>query len=379
MVFAAPVSSGNMILRNMHAKRKREEEFRKQLIQGTPITVCQHTSNPSRGPISTWCVHNLYPPNVIHRRKAERLGQNRFVENMKSSALCRLPGELLLEIVEYLKGADLLSLATSTRHLKSLLETKNRRGAAVSDDRKEFTRRLHRDDYHHLATAEESKAVSKLENLLCSFCYARHPKRYFDKAEIEVSPHTRKCFGSTGVFRVCEHRTVTLPELQQGPPTSPGDSVNICDKRHDRSSFHHGPQLQGMLEYTFSQSFALLKEHQFLPISRLQMRRALDELDEYICPHLRTSSWAVFHLLCKRIQQEVAAMHIDECIWPERVENAGMYLTAQCEGKNCCTEFGTYRAAYDPGILFTIWRDLGKLQDANGVKWLAQIENASGS
>jgi hypothetical protein len=158
-----------------------------------------------------------------------------YSQNLITSALCRLPVELYLEITTYLEPADTLSLAAVSQHF-SILSSSNPQH--TKETLQDFSRRLKRDVYRLKANKEVCKDISKLRHLLCKFCLSSHPRRMFDPSEAKKLPHTRECFGAR-TFRVCEHRELTFSEMQRlvRGMAAKDPCVILCDGPHIGASY----------------------------------------------------------------------------------------------------------------------------------------------
>jgi hypothetical protein len=128
----------------------------------------------------------------------------------ESTAIHRLPLELVLEVADYLDLTDVVCLRLSSRRYACLQERKITHCASIAD-MKDLNERFARDRYRRLADAE-SPDTTALNVPMCSACRETHPRSCFEE-EIAMSPHSRKCIGQSSALRFCEHRYLTYKDV----------------------------------------------------------------------------------------------------------------------------------------------------------------------
>jgi hypothetical protein len=133
----------------------------------------------------TWCKNYLYPPAYKRRRAEKTLTEAYEIHNAEFSTLHRLPGELVLEVADWLDAADIASLHLSCRRHCILL--RSRVGRATDGVSKEVQSRLRRERYRRLAL-QEPRDTTGMDELLCSFCEDAHPRSLFPRTNWPSRP-----------------------------------------------------------------------------------------------------------------------------------------------------------------------------------------------
>jgi hypothetical protein len=162
--------------------------------------------------------------------------------NLAHSPLCRLPEELLLDIMKRLDIVSIQCLRRVSRLFLRLFSSPTFRSSCDNSNHpldsyehwyeptrsftwsKEFQVLLDKDltDYcencrtrrTHPSWTSKSNVVTTTY-LHCSGCCADHPACLFSKIQRSTPSKTRVCIGREGFVRVCEHQVVTWKEVIQ--------------------------------------------------------------------------------------------------------------------------------------------------------------------
>ena len=183
----APASSWPMLIQ---AYQHRHEVIRGSLVPTswvpTPSAELSATSRNLQAlhrtcwtnPESSLCPEGCKNKYDIDAEKyeAEKRAEVFELYNSEFSTMHRLPGELILGVVDCLAVADALSLQLSCRRFASLVRRAVHIKPAV--DKNELKIRLARDRYYRLSTTESSD-IEQLSELVCSHCRVPHPKSMF--------------------------------------------------------------------------------------------------------------------------------------------------------------------------------------------------------
>jgi hypothetical protein len=90
-------------------------------------------------------------------------------------------------------------------------------------------------------------------------------------------------------------------------------------------------------------------------------KRALKELDSYVCPHFRTSSPAFFDCL------DLVRLYKPRRLWERRRPSM------KCSGKDCDAKV-TFYYHENTRVYIAVERKLGLLRESMDKVWLAQLE-----
>jgi hypothetical protein len=132
---------------------------------------------------------------------------------------------------------------------------------------------------HDLANAEE---------LLCVSCLVRHPAPAFASAERGKVPYKHRCIGSTRKLHLYASHSITLEELRWQLQSLPGKIWRFytctCTPSEPVIWYYEDGQL--------CSSKQVDSTHTSLPVSGYWTRcvQYLDDIDAYVCPHMRTSN-----------------------------------------------------------------------------------------
>ena len=160
-------------------------------------------------------------------------------KNFTSSPLCRLPDELLLEIMKYLDPVELCCLRRVSRiflrlfgswefrsHQLDKLGPWVREGALAADQQKRLRRLLRRDKQGRYCSAclrrrwfkDKDRTFEYLvgHQLYCSGCKTKHAAGLFSGSQRNrTEDNTRLCIAQQGHLRVCRHRVIRWTDIQR--------------------------------------------------------------------------------------------------------------------------------------------------------------------
>jgi hypothetical protein len=311
----------------------------------------------------TWCKNYLYPPAYKRRRAAKTLAEAYEIYNVEFSTLHRLPGELVLEVADWLDAADIASLHLSCRRHCILLRSRVRR--ATDGVSKEVQSRLRQDRYRRLAL-QEPRDTTGMDELLCSFCEDAHPRSLFPKDELAIPPFERKCTGSKGTFYICKHLSCTFTQVKALTATNghikcpvPGFRNGCIRPFLSYIKMSYSP----FLPYYSNTLFDL-----HIPgcdtISRNFILDQLYALNEPLCPHMHTCSPV---LQCRLRKKACGAnvLFLSNTEYPVTETfvkaNADTYLRIECVDMHCNTYLEVNRFHKSGGGVLTakVHRSLG--------------------
>jgi hypothetical protein len=309
---------------------------------------------------------------LLQQYRTRKTATKNHLDNLQKSAICRLPNELIAEITKHLGDADLLCLLSASKWFFGKLVDPDSRHV-----KKEFSHRLIRDLYNRIAPFERSQDFEG-KGALCSSCYARHPMSCFSSSQLDIGSNTRVCKGAEGHFRVCAHKTYTLRELRdeadigrRNPGKLGHHTESLCGKHTDGRY----PELQQSLgRHSIILDLHLieigLQDHPLVS----DVYAALEDLDEYVCPHLRTPDISECRPFSAPVQRDFG----------DGTNDANSIVTywevpdLECSEVDCDTqvhlrrEFGVGQTDH---IVLHIERELGQLKEVRSRNWLSQLEH----
>lgn len=272
-------------------------------------------------------------------------------KSVDANLLHRLPAELILDVAELLEPTDFLSFRASCKwayRVVQPLSTGILRDTILAEGstmdfsryttwetlrlllvRDDIALRFHRDRFGRLASSEILTQIlygKQASKALCGFCLDLHAVSAFSPAELAKSPYERKCVGAMANFRLCEHKHVSLHDIinlrQQGQRVvgfqNPQRTL-LCTKGccHQYPLFtQHNAGSGGRDTLTLVQDYKVAPPHTLTQQARAstgqetrglfdvtlwEIRGILMKLDEYICPHMRTSSPEAFRALVDKL------------------------------------------------------------------------------
>ena len=188
----------------------------------------------------------------IHQSIRDALGQwyqKRSFPDSKNGPrpLSSLPDELLVVITSDLNNADLFCLKHASRRFYYLLSTT---AEDLGDDGRNHFMKMTRRDKWEPGTARKL-AVGNSDLLIsCSVCCELHPRAAFSKAQLARAGELRGCMMSERKLVVCEHTSLTLPDIRdlylktkQSEPEGIGSRSSEYDRFHlalYHMCFRHG-------------------------------------------------------------------------------------------------------------------------------------------
>ncbi len=161
--------------------------------------------------------------------------------------LSSLPDELLVVITSDLNNADLFCLKHASRRFYYLLSTTVE---ILGDDERNHFMKMTRRDKWEPGTARKLAAGNSGVMISCSVCCELHPRAAFSKAQLTRAGELRGCMMSERKLVVCEHTSLTLPDIRdlylktkQSEPEGIGSRSSEYDRFHlalYHMCFHHG-------------------------------------------------------------------------------------------------------------------------------------------
>ncbi|OCK76862.1 hypothetical protein K432DRAFT_396088 [Lepidopterella palustris CBS 459.81] len=361
----------------------------------------------STGPIIADDGQNFEMVEIESRPKnAARHRQNK-------SMLHKLPVEILLIIGEYLSPVDRLCMRRTCGKFRtcfSRLGPETRNNAILRTEIVQFLFLLRKDkwnkaqeDYHQRCNL--MGLGSQLYELGCSACLKTHhvgefsgPSLPNDMAE---SPRTRICAGLKGCIELCEHFSFSAECLLRGMSRfrTMGMQCEMHCPAHGvdgTSTYHIGAHASApRLKYdngnkiTVDRTFYLFSVGINDIVTHDALSSALNNIDVFVCPHLRTSSADIFRgkdltvecslglkghpdlgwhpdwneRLCSRLSDLGASLREDEC----------MFWTT-CWNRDCLTRYGL-RRLYPRDHVNFITLDVSRilLEGPTHPSWKAQV------
>jgi len=381
-----------------------------------------------------WRDHEYYPkPPRVGTGHKIRETNDIAVHNHNNSILHRVPVALHPLIVDNLCGLDTLNLSASCRKMRIQITPliQIRHTPVTRADKYSFTSQSYVIRYAKMVEVELAWPLvkSRPARVLCSFCLQAHNREAFSTTSLRQGPYERACKGATGTFRICQHKSLTFSQLQRlvglnlRTCTGHNNIAVLCSRAGHRMSI---PAFQALQEVpppvvprrsrtrTFhpqamnlsylrpqtilgnfgdlhtrrgvlisnedwpSVTFGSEHQHEKELWTKRQILETLIGMNEYICPHLRTSSLNLWH---KKPVLDLAIhlrYHLGDA---NEVYSADKEAFSMCGEPDCHTMFGHSLAPIYDGWkfqpsprIFQIWRRIGQLRDVKEPKWVAQLE-----
>jgi hypothetical protein len=234
-----------------------------------------------------------------------------------------------------------------------------------------FEKRLQKDWYAQQVPLEAGKDTRWLNELLCSICHEFHSRDAFTPHARAQCAETRACISISRCFRACPHKWLSYREVQ--------DIKRRClegchdDTKHvdDTSCIYFCDDIDcgGALRKYRGQYFVVNRmvflchileiRKQVVPVSAIQ--RALQRLDMYVCPHVRTSSTELFDRL--------------DAMWPVALKTLRKERKAnvECPGEDCDSTI-VLHLDRETEMPFHVCKGLGRLVEPLNKGWVAQLE-----
>jgi hypothetical protein len=372
---------------------------------------------------TSWHDHEYFrrPPRLGFRQTKQRAVKIAD-QNRENSKLHRLPNELLQQIADHPDGADLMSFHSTSRRMRGgLLPVVQHQPPITQVDRTLFMARLYISRYARMVDVQRTWPVTgrRPTTVLCGFCLQSHPRHAFNAANLARGPYCRACRRARGIFQICPHKTLTFLQLRSvlgyslsvglctnvdHPPTAPPDPpppplnlqpgmpiVGAYVARASGIRFfgshpisheylkpkvvrkHLGDDLRTRRGFIVSEKLRAPRIfYKWLGAAterhiRCRIVEILVGMDEYICPHLRTSSLELWHTKARieRVSHGEFALNDSFDISPKQ----DRWCFAQCGEPDCNTRIG-YANVRPRGFysgqsvtVFQIWRRIGPLED----------------
>jgi hypothetical protein len=290
--------------------------------------------------------------------------------NYNSSTFHDLPVEILLEIAEFASPVTILALKRVCSKFRTCLA---RLGPAIESESLWMTERyqfifLLRRDRFSMLRAEYERSCAKRDLKWpflfrgCSQCLELHSIDEFSASQLRstISPNNRICSGLEGAIELCEHFSWSAECIGRGLQVLEGLGLR-CSFEHSRdidgnTYDHFSTALNPVLRYSnfgkiieIERAFPLFSLHVNELATHEMLSTALQTLDGYVCPHLRTSSPNFFN------GQAMTAECTSNPIWPKkgdcsliflschRLLNGGCMVWSGCRSPNCGTRYGLRR------------------------------------
>lgn len=353
--------------------------------------------------------------------------QSNEKENYQHSRLHNLPAEILFKIGSNVPGLALTSLRQTCRKFDA---TFNNTGYILyveklntsfyynppdfsNDDLTEHRLALRRDFYYRKCERERERSPSS--SLLCSSCQQKHSRSNFTDDQIAADPAVRVCKAAeTGGLQSCNHLVMPFFSLQRlrirdsvssstfgalsgrhGPhsvecPAAIG--LHFCTERRRREFFHPtlGCDLTSLstldpMRYSEPWSYKLVLQYSVLQLSVGQDAHVSVIADKIrtlmgdICPHIRMNGMEVLRSIYPGTFR--AALFTTSTVrWMNDWHSsyADLYRWSKicsCKQPNCDTKFRFALDKFEEDrqkVHLVVQRDLGRLEDPNDLKWLAQ-------
>jgi hypothetical protein len=273
-----------------------------------------------------------------------------------------LPPELILNICDYLPGVDILSFCHASHWLRAIFQNYTL-WTISTKDRSIFYQNWLTSVFPGKAVEEirSQKASRKRKFLLCSFCCKSHSISAFESEERDKSPFDRKCIGSVYTVQMCPHLTFTLQKMRQYRLDAGLHPLSCCvamGRKHFLFKDGPGNQLeskcmpQSSTIRTYADDYARYE----------QIASALTRLDEYICPHMRSSDAALHRRLFdlrRATSHSIIFLSLD--------------VSVKCKHAHCDTFVRvSHGRCGEMGVELT--RRFENLKNAGDKSWCAQLE-----
>lgn len=331
-----------------------------------------------------WANTHLHPISIRDRARARRHAEQMHTENRTSNSFHQIPVELIWEIAECLGGVDMLSLSATSRYFRAARKTtpSTRSCSELAAARRAFHERMVEDWRIQQAKWEEGQDTATLKTLLCNACYTRHAQLTFTREARVASPYIRTCFGTSGELRVCSHRTLNFHQMKK--LRQQRLRGYICELHTDE-----GPSLAYLITGPLDSVVILhriARGSQYGPIPCEQVRRVVNSMAEYLCPHLRASTEEIFTILRRQAFGLRAWLELPAGAFrglEERTTNdspwpfSGLWDSkTKCPRKHCHTGVKIWSGKRDHAVFVSVCRKLGPLDSPMEKSWIAQLEAA---
>jgi len=256
--------------------------------------------------------HKPDPAFILMPRKAHS-GTNRIDEGQN---LLRLPGELILDILDLLPPVDALSLRITCRYIRGLSSSISLQSRLTLRDADfdKYAWRLRKDCFNRLVEYEEanddSRRYTPRDRLLCSYCLDFHPRSAFGALETEgtaVNARERQCTASASTIYICPHTQMAFEDFLRLSRTPSADYIwpactQLCSsyitscKRFEFFRIHQPipifPTGKDELGERTEPSTSIKCKRCFTacfpnPVALAMAIKATDNMDTYLCPHVR--------------------------------------------------------------------------------------------
>ncbi|KAF2494863.1 hypothetical protein BU16DRAFT_50064 [Lophium mytilinum] len=208
--------------------------------------------------------------------------------NATRSHILQLPVEALCMIGGHLSPVSALAVVQTCRKLR-------RDFPLAFFPLNEFDPEISRLERKLLPSTPESRISLASHRIWCSACGNRHSAKVFSPQQRASVPLERRCLGMEKKFRLCEHQSFTLAELNAA--VTKYDFISCHHEDHPDSScpeneqcFLWGDPLGDRKDYCHRQSFLLMYDSldPVIPGFISRLIAALRWLDVPLCSHART-------------------------------------------------------------------------------------------
>jgi hypothetical protein len=307
----------------------------------------------------------------------ERLTQARNTPS--SSALYRLPAELVFLVCEFLPSDGVLALKITSSRFNSL----------IAYPRIERDSRWKVHDYLFWESflrgcKMEREGNLHASHLMCRGCQVSHEKRWFSLSEQRKRVGERFCVGCEGRVIPCDHfqftycdfiRLMRKNKWQAPDCISYIDECHPCSAQNRRAGIRHPSEvalLPRIQEFILSRQYRLLTVPKVSIIAFEDIWNAATKISEAICPHLRINDPASFG------QKHLKHVKDYELYWQYHLLPLAGPTHYQCRSEGCDTRYFVAQTLQVPkedvfDIVLTVRRSLGNCKSALEPKWLAQL------
>lgn len=351
-------SSGNKVLDDLlkRIKSRRSRPVEKSIPKQTLRHVANYISHASENPLTSVQISKIVRDEgdglFSKRSILEWCYDDRTPEvKIQGGVFTKLPDELLFMIIPYLKPADAVCLALSSRELYAKLDYQavdlRNAGAAieysdvlldhdihavVSQQRFEIADRLDRDRIDKLIALEnegKSQGGRYAGCLACSVCHSLHQDHRFSSVQQRSRADGRVCLAASAKFRVCDHLTMDIldmrAQLRKSECDAKYDGKDILCNHKDHSKARgnphgHAPDVSGFKGVVMaSRKYSLIGDDTHsLPSAGVSTSKVLQKMQQSgsgrVCEHVKLGDQVVMEAFRKEEEVLDGTAYVD---WAE--------------------------------------------------------------
>ncbi|PGH18640.1 hypothetical protein AJ80_04387 [Polytolypa hystricis UAMH7299] len=266
------------------------------------------------------------------------------IRNGESSALHRLPSELLDQVIDSLSPLSMRSLRITCRKFYNYAHHGHQAPYNLSRE----------EHFKFLCLLERDQPP--LETAVCGFCRTLKDKSEFFPSELQMEPFLRRCKGTKRALRVCPYVS-----LSQGGIRELGNGLRggtVCN--------HVSCALNGHPKITRDGGNYNLEKRHFVTVvtddiefwpDALEVSKYLEVYNVPICPHLR---------LGDRLVLDAYRPHEKE--WEGNCRDCDTHFQFEMNSYPKRKRFFCRRQ-----LVVSVSRNLGRLQRHDDPRWLSQL------